>query len=73
MLATLVLIDVKPESVEEFIRITEYNHENSRKEPGNVRFDFLRNNKEPNHFVLYEVYQDEASAAAHIRPMEPPP
>jgi len=65
MIATLVFVDVKPECVDAFIRITTYNHENSRKEPGNVRFDVLRDNKEPNKFVLYEVFENEEAAAAH--------
>ena len=45
--------------------VTTYNHENSRKEPGNVRFDVLRDNKDPNKFLLYEVYENEDAAAAH--------
>ncbi len=65
MIATIVLIDVLPECVDDFIEITKYNHENSRKEPANVRFDFLRDNKDPNKFILYEVYEDEAGAARH--------
>ena len=36
MIATLVFVDVIPEYVEAFAEITKYNHENSRKEPGNV-------------------------------------
>ncbi len=65
MLATIVLVDVLPECVDAFIEITTYNHENSRKEPGNVRFDVLRDNKNPTQFVLYEVYEDDEAAAAH--------
>lgn len=65
MLATVVFVDVKPECVADFIAITTYNHENSRKEPGNVRFDVLHDNKDPNKFLLYEVYVDEDAAAAH--------
>ena len=65
MLATLVFVDVVPECVEAFMEITKYNHENSRKEPGNVRFDVLRDNNDPAKFVLYEVYIDADAAAAH--------
>ncbi len=65
MLATLVFVDVVPECVEAFMEITKYNHENSRKEPGNVRFDVLRDNNDPAKFVLYEVYVDADAAAAH--------
>ena len=65
MLATLVFVDVIPEFVDAFAEITKYNHENSRKEPGNVRFDVLHDNKDPNKFVLYEVFADADAAAAH--------
>ncbi len=65
MIATIVYVDVIPEYVDEFVKITTYNHENSRKEPGNVRFDVLRDNNDPARFVLFEVYRDTESAAAH--------
>ena len=65
MIATIVYVDVIPECVDEFVKITAYNHENSRKEPGNIRFDVLSDNDDPAKFVLYEVYRDTESAAAH--------
>ena len=65
MIATLVYVHVKPENVEAFEKITVYNHDNTRKEPGNVRFDVLKVNDDPCRFVLYEVFEDEAAAAAH--------
>lgn len=65
MIATVVFVDVIPEYAEQFVEITKYNHENSRKEAGNIRFDVLRDNNDPNKFVLYEVYEDEEAAARH--------
>ncbi|MCI5575893.1 MAG: antibiotic biosynthesis monooxygenase [Eubacteriales bacterium] len=65
MLATLVFVDVKPECVDAFKKISCYNHDNSRLEPGNVRFDVLQSREDPTQFVLYEVYVDEAAAAEH--------
>ena len=65
MIATTVIIHVKPENVENFKKISLYNHENSRKEPGNVRFDVLHDNNDPNKYILYEVYRDKEAAAAH--------
>ena len=65
MKATLVFVDVKPEFVDEFVKITSYNHENSRKEHGNVRFDVLHDNSDSTKFVLYEVYKDEEAAEFH--------
>ena len=65
MIATLVFVDVKPENVEDFRKITLYNHENSRKEAGNVRFDVLQDNNDPTKFVLYEVFENDEAAAFH--------
>ena len=65
MIATLVFVDVIPECVDAFKEITEYNHINSRKEPGNVRFDVLGDNRDPNKFILFEVFVDTDAAAAH--------
>ena len=55
MIATTVIVHVKPECVEDFIKITLYNAENARKEPANVRFDVLQGNDDPTYFTLYEV------------------
>ena len=65
MIATLVYVDVKPEFIEAFKEITCYNHDNTRKEPGNIRFDVLQANADSTQFVLYEVFADENAAAAH--------
>ncbi len=65
MIVTIVHVEVKPEKVEEFIRATTENHHESVKEPGNLRFDVLRNDAIPNRFVLYEAYENETLAAAH--------
>jgi (4S)-4-hydroxy-5-phosphonooxypentane-2,3-dione isomerase len=65
MFVTLVHVHVKPAHVEAFIDATRANHEASVREPGNVRFDVLRSVDDPNRFILYEWYADEAAAAAH--------
>ena len=65
MLATIVSVDVRPECIEAFKKISEYNHDNSRREQGNVRFDVLQSNDDPTKFFLYEVYEDAAAAAEH--------
>lgn len=65
MTATLVHVHVKPEAVKAFIEATRANHENSVKEPGNLRFDILQDAQDPGKFVLYEVYTTEQAAAAH--------
>ncbi|MEX1240105.1 MAG: antibiotic biosynthesis monooxygenase [Cyclobacteriaceae bacterium] len=65
MTVTLVHVQVKPEFIRPFIDATRENHENSTKEPGNVRFDILQDAADPGKFVLYEAYASEAAAAAH--------
>lgn len=65
MIANLVSIHVKEDCIEQFKEITAYNHENTRKEPGNVRFDVLWNKADPTRFTLYEVFADDAAAAFH--------
>ena len=69
MIANLVSVHVKPEYIEQFKEITTYNHNNTRKEPGNVRFDVLWNKDDPTRFTLYEVFAD-ADAVAHHKTTE---
>jgi autoinducer 2-degrading protein len=56
---------VKEPFIEDFIAATIANHKKSVKEPGNLRFDILRDSEDPAKFVLYEAYQTEEDAAAH--------
>ncbi len=65
MIANLVYVHVKEDCIEAFKEITAYNHENTRKEPGNVRFDILWAKEDPTRFVMYEVFEDEAAVAHH--------
>ena len=65
MIATLVYVDVKPENIEQFRAISIYNHDNTRKEAGNIRFDVLQSADDPTQFVLYEVFADQAAADFH--------
>jgi autoinducer 2-degrading protein len=65
MYVVVVNVHVKPEAVTEFIAATRDNSLGTHAEPGNVRFDILRRNDDPNRFVFYEVYQDESGFSAH--------
>jgi autoinducer 2-degrading protein len=65
MYVTLVHVHVKPDHLDAFIAETRANHEGSVREPGNLRFDVLRSVEEPDRFVLYECYADQAAARAH--------
>jgi autoinducer 2-degrading protein len=65
MIVTLVHIWVKDRFVDDFIRATIDNHENTIKEPGNIRFDFLSDANDKTKFVLYEVFESEEAIAVH--------
>lgn len=65
MIVTFVHVWVKEDKIADFIKITRWNHEESIKEPGNLRFDFLQDATQSNKFTLYEAYDSEESAAAH--------
>jgi autoinducer 2-degrading protein len=60
-----VTVFVKPEHVQAFIDATLDNARNSRKEPANVRWDFLRAEDDPTRFLLYEVYTSKDGFVAH--------
>ena len=65
MKSLVVKIYVKEEYIEKFKEISFYNSKNSRKEPGNLRFDVLQSGEEPNLFFLYEVYKSDEAIAYH--------
>ena len=65
MTVTIVHVEVKPEFIEDFIRVSSENHHQSVKEPGNLRFDVLQLAENPAKFALYEAYENDAAAAAH--------
>ena len=65
MVVTTVMIQVKEEHIDDFVRATIINHEASVKEPGNRRFDLLQNVEDPTRFILYEAYDSDDTAAAH--------
>jgi len=65
MLVVCVYVHVKPEFRQQFIEATLENARNTVQEPGALRFDVIQQIDDPNRFILYEVYKDEAGAAAH--------
>lgn len=56
---------VKPDHVDDFIRATSLNHQESVKEPGKCRFDCLQSQDDPSRFLLYGAYVSADHAAAH--------
>jgi autoinducer 2-degrading protein len=65
MYVVSVTVFVKPEFVAPFIEATYDNATNTRREPGNIRFDVLQTEDDPTRFLLYEVYHDKQGLAAH--------
>jgi autoinducer 2-degrading protein len=65
MIVTCVTIYVKKAYLKEFIKATIENHENSIKEEGNLRFDFLQCNNDTSRFFLYEAYISEEASNHH--------
>ena len=61
----VVRLDVKPDRVDDFLKLVTFNASESRKEPGNLRFDVVRSVDNPTYFRLYEVYRDDAAVRAH--------
>ncbi len=65
MIVTCVRVYVHEQHIAEFIEATIENHNNSVKEPGNLRFDVLQSVSNPAEFTLYEAYESDEAAAAH--------
>jgi len=65
MHVVFVHVHVKPDCRREFIEATLENGRGTIREPGNLRFDVNQQADDPNRFVLYEVYRDEAGMKAH--------
>lgn len=65
MHVTLVEINIKPEQADAFLDMFRENHEGAIAEPGNLRFDVLRDPNEATRFYIYEAYRDEAAVLAH--------
>jgi len=65
MVVTCVHVNVKPESVQEFIEAMIENRSGSVREPGNLRFDVLQKADEPCRFMIYEVFESEEAVRRH--------
>jgi autoinducer 2-degrading protein len=65
MYVVCVTVHVKPDHVDDFVAAILDNARNTRREPGNLRFDVLRQEQDPARFTLYEVYRTPDDFAAH--------
>jgi len=65
MYVVAVTVFVRAEFVDRFLEATLENARNTRREPGNARFDVLQSEDDPNRFLLYEAYQSKDDFARH--------
>jgi (4S)-4-hydroxy-5-phosphonooxypentane-2,3-dione isomerase len=65
MYVNAVDLDILPAERDNFLAAIKENGEFAAKEPGCKRFDILNLASDPNHFFLYEVYDNEAALKAH--------
>jgi autoinducer 2-degrading protein len=65
MYVVAVTVFVKPGQAEAFVQATLENARGTRQEPGNVRFDVLQAEDDPQRFLLYEVYLRKDDFARH--------
>ena len=65
MYVVSVTVFVRPEFVDAFVEATTDNAVNTRREPGNLRFDVAQGEDDPGRFLLYEAYREKGDFAAH--------
>jgi (4S)-4-hydroxy-5-phosphonooxypentane-2,3-dione isomerase len=65
MLVVHVHVRVRPDDLDAFVNATLDNARASVQEPGVLRFDVMRDQSDPTHIVLVEVYRGAEARAAH--------
>ena len=65
MIFIVVKFKVKPDWSERWLGLVEDFTQATRKEPGNLWFDWSRSVEDPNEFVLVEAFKDDA-AGDHV-------
>ena len=65
MFVNAVDLDIVPAERENYLAAIKENGAAAATEPGCRRFDILNLSSDPNHFFLYEVYDNEAAYQAH--------
>jgi (4S)-4-hydroxy-5-phosphonooxypentane-2,3-dione isomerase len=58
-------LDIAPDGRDKFVEAIKENGAASVKEPGCRQFDIMVQASDPNHFFLYEIYDNEAAYKAH--------
>ena len=57
---------IHPEYVDQYLEATLANAQATRQEPGNIRFDLLRDADDSCCFFLYEAYLNREAQQAHL-------
>jgi quinol monooxygenase YgiN len=65
MIIVHVILKVKPDRINDFIKYTKDNVENSLKEAGIRRFEFYKEKESKNVFVLFEIYESTDDQIKH--------
>ena len=63
--AVVVQATIEPDRMAEFLKLIQTNAEETRKEPGCIRFDVLRSQESPNEFFFYELYEGPEAIDYH--------
>jgi (4S)-4-hydroxy-5-phosphonooxypentane-2,3-dione isomerase len=66
MLIMHVTLTVRPEHLDAFINATIENARETRKEPGNFRYEFLQDMSDDTCFTLVEIYDSAAAMNEHL-------
>ncbi|MFD6880728.1 putative quinol monooxygenase [Rhodococcus sp. NPDC060084] len=67
MIFIVVRFKVLSEHQDDWLATTADFTESTRKEPGNLWFDWSRSVDDPSEFVLVEAFRDEDAGAAHVK------
>jgi autoinducer 2-degrading protein len=65
LLVNVVEYDIQPGQVDAYLAALTENGAATVKEPGCREFNILVSQKDPNHVLIFEVYDDAAAAQAH--------
>ncbi|MBK8091163.1 MAG: antibiotic biosynthesis monooxygenase [Verrucomicrobiaceae bacterium] len=65
MIHVIVILEIDPAKIDDFLSVALENAAASRQEPGCVRFEVSRDSTRGNFFALSESYRDVAAMEAH--------
>jgi hypothetical protein len=64
MVNVIVILEIEPTRVDEFLSVITLNAVESVKEPGCLRFDIVQDADDATHFTLVEMFSDEGAERA---------